>query len=152
MQNNSPAHAQKRKLPQLLGGRYIMRLNWMYGALLPTAIAAPSSAQISVYIGAPPPPIRYEEYGPTPGPGFVWVDGYWQPVGHHYRWVRGRWDVLHLKGRTGVIRTMTTTGKAGKCTKDIGTMRTTTTATGEITIATVMITTNITTDHYCASS
>src|SRR6266436_10124444 len=69
-----------------------MRMNWMYGALLATAIVAPSSAQISVYIGTPPPPIRYEEYGPTPGPDFVWVDGYWEPVGHRYRWVRGRWD------------------------------------------------------------
>ena len=44
---------------------------------------------------------------------------------------------------------MTTTEKAGKCTRDIGTMRTTTTATGEtmIMIATVVITTTITTDH-----
>ena len=126
-----------------------MRLNWMYGALLATAIAAPSSAQISVYIGTPPPPIRYEEYGPTPGPGFVWVDGYWEPVGHHYRWVRVGGSVLHLKGLTGVIRTMTTTGRAGKCTRDTGTMRTTTTATGETTImiATIVITTTITTDH-----
>jgi hypothetical protein len=44
---------------------------------------------------------------------------------------------------------MTTTGKAGECMRDIGTMRTTTTATGETTImiATVVITTTITTDH-----
>ena len=58
-------------------------------------------------------------------------------------------SVLHLKGHTGVIRIMTTTGKAGKCTRDTGTMRTTTTATGETTImiATVVITTTITTDH-----
>ena len=32
-----------------------MRTNWIYGAVLATAIAAPSSAQISVYIGTPPP-------------------------------------------------------------------------------------------------
>src|ERR1700730_3640042 len=60
---------------------------------------------------------------------------------------------LHMKGRTGVIRIMTTTAKAGKCTRDIGTMRTTTMATGEtmIMIATIMITrtmTTMTTDHY----
>ena len=69
-----------------------MRLNWMHGALLATAIVAPSSAQISVYIGTPPPAIRYEERGPIPGPGFVWVEGYWVPNGHHYKWVQGRWD------------------------------------------------------------
>jgi hypothetical protein len=56
---------------------------------------------------------------------------------------------LHTKGRTGVIRIMTTTEKAGKCTRDIGTMRTTTRATGEtmIMIGTIMITT-MTTDYY----
>jgi hypothetical protein len=49
--------------------------------------------------------------------------------------------VLHMKGRTGVTRTMTTTEKVGKCTRDTGTMRTTTMATGEtmIMIATIMI-------------
>ena len=68
-----------------------MRTNWIYGAVLATAIAAPSSAQISVYIGTPPPAYRYEERGPIPGPGFAWVEGYWEPVGHRYRWVGGRW-------------------------------------------------------------
>ena len=60
-----------------------MRLNWLYGALLATAIVAPSSAQISVYIGTPPPPIRYEEYGPTSGPIRLggWILGTrWSPL------------------------------------------------------------------------
>ena len=42
---------------------------------------------------------------------------------------------------------MNTTDKAGKCTRDTGTMRTTTMATGETMIMTIMITT-MTTDHY----
>jgi hypothetical protein len=48
---------------------------------------------------------------------------------------------LHMKGHTGVIRTMTTTEKVGKCTRDIGTMRATTMVTGEtmIMIATIVI-------------
>jgi len=69
-----------------------MRLAWMYGAVLATAITAPSSAQVSVYIGVPPPAIRYEEPPPVPGPGFIWVEGYWRPFGHHYRWMKGHWD------------------------------------------------------------
>jgi hypothetical protein len=50
--------------------------------------------------------------------------------------------VLPMKGHTGAIRITITTGKAGKCTRDIGTMRTTITATGEtmIVITTTMIT------------
>jgi hypothetical protein len=52
-----------------------------------------------------------------------------------------------MKGHTGAIRIMTTIAKAGECTKDIGTMRTTTMA-GEtmIMIATIMIAT-VTTDR-----
>jgi hypothetical protein len=48
---------------------------------------------------------------------------------------------------------MTTTAKAGKCTRDIGTMRNTTMATGEtmIMIATIVIMTTMTTDHYVLS-
>jgi hypothetical protein len=48
---------------------------------------------------------------------------------------------LPMQEPTGAIRTMTTIAKAGECTKDIGTMRTTTTATVEtmIVTATIMI-------------
>src|SRR5712691_3733167 len=57
------------------------------------------------------------------------------------RWVTGTdgcggiGSVHHLKGHTGRIRITTTTAKAGWCTKDIGTARTTTITTGEIMIA-----------------
>ena len=61
-------------------------------ALSMSVIAAPVWGQIQVYIGAPPPPIRYEVRPPMPGDGFVWVDGYWGVVDNHYRWVAGRWD------------------------------------------------------------
>jgi hypothetical protein len=56
--------------------------------------------------------------------------------------------VLHMKAHTGAIRIMTTIAKAGECTRDIGTMRTTTMAAGEtmIMIATIMIAT-VTTDR-----
>jgi hypothetical protein len=77
-----------------------MRRNWIAGALLPVAIASPSSAQtqISVYIGTPPPAIVYEEPGPPPAAEFVWIAGYWKPVGHHYKWVRGHWERPPLEG------------------------------------------------------
>ncbi len=61
-------------------------------ALLTVALAVPAFGQVSVYIGTPPPPLRYERRGPIPAPGFVWVEGYWSPYGHHYRWVAGRWE------------------------------------------------------------
>src|SRR6202171_4919439 len=79
----------------------------------------------------------------------------WMDIGNQLVTVTGgsgdAGTVLHMKGHTGVIRIMTTTAKAGKCTRDIGTMKTTTTATREtmIMIATVVITTTMTSDHYC---
>ena len=56
---------------------------------------------------------------------------------------------LRMQGHTGVIRITTTIAKAGKCTRDIGTMRITTMATGETTImiAIIMVAT-MTTDRY----
>src|SRR5262245_49930893 len=49
-------------------------------------------AQVSfgITIGAPPPPRDYR-VTPRPGPEFVWVEGYWYPQGHHYRWHDGYW-------------------------------------------------------------
>lgn len=43
------------------------------------------------YAAAPPPPLRAESYGRAPGPGFVWVGGYWGWRGNHYVWVSGGW-------------------------------------------------------------
>lgn len=55
-------------------------------------LSAPASAQISigVTIGQPPAP-RVYHVPPTPGPQFVWVEGYWYPQGHHYKWHDGYW-------------------------------------------------------------
>jgi hypothetical protein len=76
-------------------GGAIMKMKWMLGALLLCAFAVPSFAggpQISVFIGTPPPAVVYEPPPPPPDPGFVWVEGYWIPQGHHYRWVGGHWE------------------------------------------------------------
>jgi hypothetical protein len=44
---------------------------------------------VGVRIGAPPP-VRVVRVQPrSPGPGYVWVGGYWYPVGNHYKWHNG---------------------------------------------------------------
>jgi hypothetical protein len=55
--------------------------------------ASPARAQVSVgiTIGAPPAPRVVAVVPATPGPEFVWVEGYWYPVGHHYKWHEGYW-------------------------------------------------------------
>jgi len=43
------------------------------------------------YATTPPPTVRGEAFGVAPGPGFVWVNGYWGWRGGNYVWVPGRW-------------------------------------------------------------
>lgn len=44
------------------------------------------------YVRVPPPPPRYGIIGVAPGPGFVWVDGFWDWRGGNWFWVDGRWQ------------------------------------------------------------
>ncbi len=62
--------------------------------------AQPAHGQITfgVRIGAPPPPLRYEARPPAPGPGFVWVDGYYEPYNNNYRWHPGYWNRAPYEG------------------------------------------------------
>jgi len=39
---------------------------------------------------APPPP-RYGVVGVAPGPGYVWINGYWNRTGGNWAWVGGNW-------------------------------------------------------------
>ena len=47
----------------------------------------------AVFIGARfgPPPAQVEVIGMAPGPGFVWVRGYYRWDGMAYLWMPGRW-------------------------------------------------------------
>jgi len=63
-------------------------------AVAASALVAPSAhAQINVYIGAAPPPVRYEVRPIVPYSGAYWIGGYWAPNGGRYRWVAGRYAV-----------------------------------------------------------
>jgi hypothetical protein len=46
----------------------------------------------SYYSYRPPPPVRAEYYGPAPGSGYVWMNGYWNMNRGSYVWVPGRWS------------------------------------------------------------
>lgn len=45
----------------------------------------------AVYVQIPPPAPLHEVVGPPPGPGFVWVNGYWFWSGAQYVWASGHW-------------------------------------------------------------
>ena len=71
-----------------------MKTKWLLGCVLASSLAIPAFGQVSfgVTIGAPPPPLRYEAPPPVPGPGYVWVDGYWVPEGGRWVWRHGEWQ------------------------------------------------------------
>ena len=45
---------------------------------------------VAARIGPPPPP-RYGVMGMAPGPGYMWIDGYWDLRGSAWVWAPGRW-------------------------------------------------------------
>ena len=108
-------------------------------------------AQISVgiTIGPPPPARVVRVLPPTPGPEFVWIEGYWYPVGRHYRWHEGYWTRPPYPGArwVGLVTTdsdsSTVTGRENTAGLNMITAGTTTEAGTSVitTMAAIMIVT-----------
>jgi hypothetical protein len=75
--------------------------NFVGTALLAATLltCAPAFAQVSlgIRIGPPPRP-RVYRVPRSPGAGYVWVDGYWYPVGNRYVWHQGYWSYPPYQG------------------------------------------------------
>jgi len=69
----------------------LIRAGLLFAVLLSCTHVARGQASVGITIGPPPPPRVVRVLPPRPGPEFVWVDGYWYPVGRHYRWHAGYW-------------------------------------------------------------
>src|SRR5690349_11904574 len=64
----------------------------MLGAfLLASTPAFAAQVNIGIQIGAPPRPRVVRVVQRRPGPEFIWINGYWYPVGRVYRWHDGYW-------------------------------------------------------------
>src|SRR5262245_39228490 len=71
--------------------RNLIRLSVLALTLLSCAGTVQAQVSIGITIG-PPPPVRVVRVPPPPrDPGFVWIEGYWYPVGNHYKWHDGYW-------------------------------------------------------------
>jgi len=75
----------------------------MKGKLLTVILLAASavmSAQVSVgiRIGPPPAPRVLRVRPVAPGPGYVWIDGYWFADGGRYHWHNGYWTLPPYPG------------------------------------------------------
>ncbi|HLX25473.1 MAG TPA: YXWGXW repeat-containing protein [Candidatus Cybelea sp.] len=51
----------------------------------------PASAQAYIYVQTAPPAPIYETVPAAPGPGYVWVGGYYRWNGNRYVWVHGHY-------------------------------------------------------------
>src|SRR5215471_10101509 len=67
------------------------------GLLMCLGTTIRAQVSIGVTIGQPPAP-RVYRVPPQPGPEFVWVEGYWYPQGHKYRWHDGYWTRAPFAG------------------------------------------------------
>jgi hypothetical protein len=77
--------------------------------LLTGAPAFAAQVSVGITIGAPPPPRVVRVLPKKPGTDFIWVAGYWYPVGRKWKWHQGywtrppypgaRWVVPHYDGR-----------------------------------------------------
>jgi len=54
-------------------------------------VAPPAQGGQVLVVTAPPPPRREVVYAP-PGPGFIWINGYWAWRGGRYVWIAGRYE------------------------------------------------------------
>ena len=68
-----------------------MRIGVLVAMLLACGSVAGAQVSVGIRIGPPPPPRVVHVVPVRPAPEFVWVEGYWYPVGRHYRWHEGYW-------------------------------------------------------------
>ena len=71
--------------------RTFLRATLFVAMLLVGVSAANAQVSVGIRIGSPPPPRVVRVLPPRPAPEYVWVEGYWYPVGGHYRWHAGYW-------------------------------------------------------------
>ena len=72
------------------------------GMLLGGAPAFSAQVAVGIRIGPPPHPRVVRVRPVAPGSDYYWVDGYWYPMGRHYRWHAGYWTRAPYTGAVWV--------------------------------------------------
>jgi len=72
--------------------RIILGTALIAGALTLTSACATAAPRGRIYVRVGPPAPIYETRIVSPGPGFVWLPGYYQSEPRGYVWVPGRWE------------------------------------------------------------
>lgn len=90
------AHARSAPLGRPNWLAVAVSVSWVVCALSGCAIApldgdGHPERPPAAHVPMPPPAPLHEVVGPPPGPGFVWVSGYWVWSGVQHVWVSGHW-------------------------------------------------------------
>jgi hypothetical protein len=59
--------------------------------LASSGLARCGGGYVAYRVPAPPAPRVVGAFGFAPGPGYVWMDGFWDLRGSRWVWVDGRW-------------------------------------------------------------
>jgi len=70
-----------------------MKQTWLLTATMAAGLtlAGCAGGGYGYYARTAPPPVRVEARGYAPGPGYVWLDGYWGYRCNSYAWTPGYW-------------------------------------------------------------
>ena len=69
--------------------RSFVRTTLIAAMLLASGSVFGAEISVGIRIGPPPPPYVVRVLPPRPDPEFVWVAGYWYPMGKRYKWHEG---------------------------------------------------------------
>ena len=84
--------------------KIFIRTALLAAMLLASVSALDAQVSVGIRIGPPPHPRVVRVQPAQPGPGFVWVDGYWYPDGRRYRWHDGYWTRHRMRAPAGLHR------------------------------------------------
>jgi hypothetical protein len=87
----SPRWEQRGPRYVYIGGYWSDAAVVMAPSRSPQVVMAPSPGPQVVIMAAPPPPRHEVVYG-RPGPGYVWVGGYWAWRGGRHVWIAGHYE------------------------------------------------------------
>ena len=75
----------------------------LFAAMLLGSLSAFAQVSIGINIGPPPRPRVVRVAPRSPGADYVLVDGYWYPVGNHYKWHEGYWTRPPYAGARWIV-------------------------------------------------
>jgi hypothetical protein len=78
--------------------RRLMMMTLFAATILTAGSVFGAQVSIGIRIGPPPPPRVVRVLPARPSPDYVWIQGYWYPVGNHWKWHQGYWTRAPYQG------------------------------------------------------